>query len=182
MKHLIISVILLALCISSKAAETEKDSLAFVNAEWEVTGLERGAAAMYAEIRMFDSQQSISVIKYPARRFRTRLINSPGDQADKTSAVAEREGAYAAVNGGYFDMAQLLPCVYFRTGKEVFGQTSPSEAFRVNGVVGTKDKRGRKVIISSCSPSEYEEVTGKWHSVMASGPMLVEDREILVPV
>ena len=74
MKHLIISVILLALCISSKAAETEKDSLAFVNAEWEVTGLERGAAAMYAEIRMFDSQQSISVIKYPARRFRTRLI------------------------------------------------------------------------------------------------------------
>lgn len=181
MKHLIISVILLALCISSKAAETEKDSLTFVNAKWKVTGLERGAAAMYAEIRMFDSQQSISIIKYPARRFRTRLINSPGDQADKTSAVAEREGAYAAVNGGYFDMAQLLPCVYFRTGKEVFGQTSPSEAFRVNGVVGTKDKRGRKVIISSCSPSEYEEVTGKWHSVMASGPMLVDEGEILVP-
>ena len=181
MRRLITSVIFLALCISSKAIEIEKDSLAFVNAKWKVTGLERGATAMYAEIRMFDSQQSISVIRYPAGKFRTRLINSPGDDAERTSVIAEREGAYAAVNGGYFDMAQLLPCVYFRTGKEVFGQTSPSEAFRVNGVVGTRDKRGRKVMISSCSPSEYEEIAGKWHSVMASGPMLVDEGEILVP-
>lgn len=181
MKSITTLFICIAFCLSAGAGNIRKDSLAFVNADWNVTELEHGAKAMHAKMQMFDSQQSISIIKYPARRFRTKLINSPGDQADKTSAIGLREGAFAAVNGGYFDMAQLLPCVYFRTGDEVYGQTSPSEAFRVNGVVGTKDKRGRKVMIASCSPSKYEDVAGKWHSVMASGPMLVDEGEILVP-
>lgn len=181
MKNITALFICLAFCLYAEAGNIKKDSLAFVNADWNVTELEHGAKAMHAKMQMFDSQQSISIIKYPAKRFRTKLINSPGDQADKTSAIGMREGAVAAVNGGYFDMAQLLPCVYFRTGDEVYGQTSPSEAFRVNGVVGTRDKRGGKVRIASCNPSEYEEIAGKWHSVMASGPMLVDEGEILVP-
>ena len=136
---------------------------------------------MSAHINMFDSQQSISILKYPSRKFRTRLIHSPGESAGKTSGIAEREGAEMAINGGYFDMKNLVPCVYFRIGKETFSQTSPSEAFRVNGVVGLKNRRGKKVMISCCSTDEYENVTRKWHSAMASGPMLVDDGEILVP-
>ena len=136
---------------------------------------------MSAHINMFDSQQSISILKYPSRKFRTRLIHSPGESAGKTSGIAEREGVEMAINGGYFDMKNLVPCVYFRIGKETFSQTSPSEAFRVNGVVGLKDRRGKKMMISCCSPEEYETVTRKWHSAMASGPMLVDDGEILVP-
>lgn len=181
MKNITTLLICLAFCIQAEAGNIRKDSLAFVNADWEVTELGHGAEAMHANINMFDSQQSISVIKYPSRRFRTKLVNSPGNMAGKTSVIANREDAVAAINGGYFDMAQLLPCVYFRTGDDVYGQTSPSEAFRVNGVIGTKDKRGRKVMIACCSPSEYDEVADKWHSVMASGPMLLDEEEILVP-
>lgn len=181
MKSITTLFICIAFCLSAGAGNIRKDSLAFINADWETTELGHGAKALHASIQMFDSQQSISVITYPARKFRTRLINSPGSQAGKTSAIGLREGAFAAVNGGYFDMAQLLPCVYFRTGDDVYGQTSPSEAFRVNGVVGTRDKKGRKVRIAPCSPSEYEVVAGKWHSVMASGPMLIDEGEILVP-
>ena len=136
---------------------------------------------MSAHINMFDSQQSISILKYPSRKFRTRLIHSPGEIAGKTSGIAEREGVTMAINGGYFDMKNLVPYVYFRIGKETFSQTSPSEAFRVNGVVGLKDRRGKKMMISCCSPEEYETVTRKWHSAMASGPMLIDDGEILVP-
>ncbi|MBR2063370.1 MAG: phosphodiester glycosidase family protein [Bacteroidales bacterium] len=184
MKNIIVLIICLAIGFQAKAGDMKKDSTTFVNADWKVTELRRGATAMHAQMQMFDSQQSISIIRYPARKFRTRLINSPGDLAGKTSGIGMKEGAYAAINGGYFDMAQLLPCVYFRTGEEVFGHTSPSEAFRVNGVIGTKDRKGRKgrkVMIAPCSPSEYEDVTGKWFSVMASGPMLMDEGEILVP-
>lgn len=181
MKNIIVLIICLAIGFQAKAGDMKKDSTTFVNADWKVTELGRGATAMHAQMQMFDSQQSISIIRYPARRFRTRLINSPGDLAGKTSEIGMKEGAYAAINGGYFDMAQLLPCVYFRTGEKIFGQTSPSEAFRVNGVIGTKDRKGRKVMIAPCSPSEYEDVAGKWHSVMASGPMLMDEGEILVP-
>ena len=136
---------------------------------------------MSAQIHMFDSRQNISVLKYPSRKFRTRFVHSPGEMAGKTSSIAQREGAAMAVNGGYFDMKNLVPCVYFRIGEETFSQTSPSETFRVNGVVGLKNRRGRKIMIASCSPDEYDAVTGKWHSAMASGPMLLDEGKILVP-
>lgn len=181
MRQLTLLLLCLSFCISVKAEEIKKDSAAFVNADWQKRELKRGAEAMSAEIYMFDSHQSISIIRYPARRFETRLINSPGKLAGKTSAIGMNEGAYAAINGGYFDMKQLLPCVYFRVGDDVYGQTSPSEAFRVNGVIGTKDRKGREVMIATCSPDEYETVAGDWHSVMASGPMLLDEGQILVP-
>ena len=181
MKHTIILLLSIIFCLSAEAGNIDKDSLAFANADWKVSVLDGGAMAMSAHINMFDSQQSISILKYPSRKFHTRLIHSPGESAGKTSGIAEREGAEMAINGGYFDMKNLVPCVYFRIGKETFSQTSPSEAFRVNGVVGLKDRRGKKMMISCCSPEEYETVTRGWHSAMASGPMLIDDGEILVP-
>lgn len=181
MRYLTLSIFLCLSCLIAKAGDTKKDSLAFVNADWKMTELERGAVAMQAGMNIFGSQQSISVIRYRARRFRTELIHSPGELADKTSMIGKREGASMAINGGYFDMKNLVPCVYFRTDDEIFSETSPSEAFRVNGVAGLKDRKGKKIRIASCSPSEYDEVAGKWHSVMASGPMLLDDGRILVP-
>lgn len=181
MKHTIILLLSIFFCLSAEAGNIDKDSLAFANADWKVSVLDGGAMAMSAQINMFDSQQSISILKYPSRKFRTRLIHSPGESAGKTSVIAEREGATMAINGGYFDMKNLVPCVYFRIGDETFSQTSPSEAFRVNGVVGLKSRRGRKIMISCCNPDEYETVTEKWHSAMASGPMLIDDGDILVP-
>ena len=181
MKHTIILLLSIIFCLSAEAGNIDKDSLAFANADWKVSVLDEGTIVMSAHINMFDSQQSISILKYPSRKFRTRLIHSPGEIAGKTSGIAEREGVTMAINGGYFDMKNLVPCVYFRIGKETFSQTSPSEAFRVNGVVGLKDRRGKKMMISCCSTDEYESVTRKWHSAMASGPMLIDDGEILVP-
>ena len=181
MKHTIILLLSMLLCLSAGAGNIKKDSLAFADADWQVTHLEDGATAMSAQIHMFESHQSISVLKYPSRKFRTRLVHSPGEMAGKTSSIAQREGAAMAVNGGYFDMKNLVPCVYFRIGEETFSQTSPSETFRVNGVVGLKNRRGRKIMIASCSPDEYDAVTGKWHSAMASGPMLLDEGKILVP-
>ena len=74
MKHPYILFICLMICMSAEAGNIKKDSLAFVNAGWEVIQLQGGATAMNAEIRMFDSQQSISILKYPAGRFSTRLL------------------------------------------------------------------------------------------------------------
>ena len=181
MKKLSFLIILLLCSFAAAAAERKADSLAFCNAEWTVTELGKGATAAYASVQMFDSQQSISVIKYPARRFKTRCVHTPGEYAGPTSATAIGQGAEMAINGGYFNMKELVPCVYFRIGKEVFSLTDSSEVFRVNGVVGFKDKRGRRIQIKSCLPDQYQEVTGKWHSVMATGPMLMSGYEILVP-
>lgn len=181
MKKLSLFTILFLCSIAAFASGRKADSLAFCNAEWTVTELNKGATAAYARVQMFDSEQSIAVIKYQARRFKTRFVHTPGEYAGTTSGTAIGEGAEMAINGGYFNMKQLIPCVYFRIGDEVFSDTDASEAFRVNGVVGFKDKRGKRIQIKSCLPDQYQEVAGKWYSVMATGPMLMSEEEILVP-
>ena len=55
----------------------KRDSLAFMNADWDITDLGRGAQAMYAGIRMFNSMQSVCVVKYPMKDFRTDILHRP---------------------------------------------------------------------------------------------------------
>lgn len=181
MKHILTTIILLIISLTSWGRNYSKDSLAFINAEWKITKLQKGAVAMTAQVRIFESPQSISIIRYPSRRFRTAVLHSPGEKAGKTSSIALREGVSMAINGSYFNMKQLTPCTYIRIEDKLFGATSPSEKFRVNGVAGIKNRRSHKVVITSCEPSEYEDITGKWYSVLASGPILLEDSEIIVP-
>lgn len=181
MKRILITFLLAAASLPLWGIEREKDSLAFVNAEWDIIELEGGATAMTAQVQLFDSPQSISIIKYPARKFKTVLVHSPEEKAGTTSGIAQREGALMAMNGSYFNMKQLTPCTYFRIGDEQLGETSASENFRVNGVVGIRNHRGHSVIIARCDPSQYEEVTEKWHSVLAAGPVLMTEGGIIVP-
>ncbi|MBO5815834.1 MAG: phosphodiester glycosidase family protein [Bacteroidales bacterium] len=181
MKRILITFALLIAGLPVWSIEREKDSLAFVSAEWTFTKLEGGATAMTARMQIFESAQSIAIIKYPARKFRTELIHSPGEMAGKTSEIARREKMLMAMNGSYFNMKQLTPCTYFRIADQVLGETSASESFRVNGVVGIRNRRGHRVKIISCQPSDYNEITERWHSVLAAGPVLMEDKEIVVP-
>ena len=70
------------------------DSLAFANATWEIVDLGRGAQAMCAQIPMFYSTQTISVVKYPLKRHKTEILHRPAEEA----------GAAFAVNAAFFDM------------------------------------------------------------------------------
>ena len=159
------------------------DSLAFVNAQWEVTELERGAQAMYAQIPMFNSVQSISVVKYPAKNFRTEILHRPGETACTPSVAGKELGAAAVMNGGYFHVKERIPSVFFKNGKEILGYTHPTELYRVDGIFGFRDKKGRKMEIIHCHDTlEYASATKKMKSAMATGPLLILDDEIVVPM
>lgn len=159
----------------------DADSLAFRNADWQITDLGKGAQAMYAQVPMFFSTQSICCIKYPAKKFKSEILHRPGKMAGKPSEFGKEMGALAAVNAGYFHVKPRIPSVYFRIGKEVYGTTHPTETYRVDGILGFKDKKGKKMMIEYSDTTQYENIAGKWHTVMASGPMLVKGGEIVVP-
>lgn len=89
----------------------KRDSLAFMNADWEVTDLDRGAQAMYAMIPMFNSMQSVCVVKYPIRKFHTDILHKPAEAADKPSVIGRENGASFVLNGGYFHVKQRIPSV-----------------------------------------------------------------------
>ena len=168
---------------NAKNSGNETDSLAFVNAQWQVTELEKGAVAMYAQLHMFDSMQSICVVKYPAGKFRTDILHRPGDKAGKPGNIGNEVGAVFALNGGYFHVDRKIPSVYFRDGRKQYGHTHPTELYRVDALMGFKDRKGRRVEIAAASDTTvYEQVSKGWKQAMASGPLLVLDGEIKVPV
>jgi sugar phosphate isomerase/epimerase/exopolysaccharide biosynthesis protein len=159
----------------------DRDSLAFCNAHWHYAKLDRGAYAIYAQAPMFFSSQSICAVRYPASEFKTEILHRPGKTAGKPSEIGKEVGATMAVNACFFHVKELIPSVYFRVGENVYGVTDPAETYRVNGVVGFKDKEGKEMCIEYSNISQYEEVTKDWHTALASGPMLVVDGEIVVP-
>lgn len=166
-----------------QADNSKIDSAAFANAEWSVTELGKGAVAMYARIPMFNSTQSICVVRYPLRRYRTEILHRPEDQAGKPSEIGKEVGARFALNAGYFHVKERIPSVRFKKDGEILGYTDPTELYRVDALMGFKDKNGRKVMIKQAQDTTlYDEVDAKWRSSLASGPLLILDGEIVVPL
>ena len=160
-----------------------KDSLAFLNASWEITDLGKGAKAMYAQIPMFYSTQSVCVVKYPMKNFRTDILHRPEESAGKPSEIGREVGAAFALNGGYFHVKQRIPSVYFRERYQQLGYTHPTELYRVDGLMGFKDHKGRKAVIEMAADTmQYGAVSKGWKEAMASGPVLILDGEIVVPL
>lgn len=160
-----------------------KDSLAFLNTSWEITDLGRGAKAMYAQIPMFYSTQSVCVVKYPMKNFRTDILHRPEESAGKPSEIGREVGAAFALNGGYFHVKQRIPSVYFRERDQQLGYTHPTELYRVDGLMGFKDRKGRKAVIEMAADTmQYGAVSKGWKEAMASGPVLILDGEIVVPL
>ena len=160
----------------------DADSLAFCNADWQITDLGKGAQALYAQAPMFFSTQSICCIKYPSSEYRSEILHRPGALAGKTSELGRKYGAKMAVNAAYFHMKARIPSVYFRVGEDVYGTTHPTETYRVDGIVGFKDEEGHQIMIAYSDTTQYEDIAADWHTVMASGPMLMVDGEIVVPL
>jgi len=153
------------------------DSVAFANARWNWKPAGNGAEYVSVKVNMFNSVQSISAVRYPADRFRTAVMDSPGADSDIVSRLGSKSGSDIAVNGGYFDMKTLYPATYVRAKGKKKGETDRRELLdRSNGAIAF----GRKGMhIYSCDTTGYGHIPGKYRSVVAAGPVLVKDGEMI---
>ena len=145
------------------AAQTPEDSVAFAGARWQITPLAAGAECRRAQIDMFDSRQTVSVVAYPARNFTTEIIQLDG-KASPTSELGKAAGADAALNGSYFNMKTLAPVTFVLIDKQILGRTTPGETMRTNGVIALRDKRGRKMDILRCDTTQYSRIARRYRS------------------
>lgn len=165
------------------SVQDKADSISIAHAQWQITDLGDGAVAMYSQFHVFQSTQSISVVKYPIGKFSTSIFHCPGETSGKPSEIAEVENAVFAINGGYFHVDSKAPSVYFKDRKRINGYTHPSELFRVDGILGFKGRRGRRVeILQAPDTTMYKRLSKGSSQVLASGPLLVSDGRIKVPV
>lgn len=156
-------------------AQSREDSLAFVSADWQRTALGKGAESAVGQIQMFGSTQSISIVKYPLRKFRSVMLHSPGDAASATDRLAMDCGAVAAVNGSYFNMKTLEPHTFFSINGRIVGRTPEKELLRSNGVLAFKNRKGSRMEIFEYDSTKVDEVSRKYYSALAAGPILMID-------
>lgn len=154
------------------AQQHTSDSLAFAAADWGWQDIGGGAMAGYAQFRMFDKVESISVVKYPSRKFRTALVDAQCGDAGTTKGLAKLNDAKMAINGSYFNVRTLEHVTFFTHRHKVLAVTSKKELFRTNGLLGI---RGRKVDIITCDTTAYDRYRRHYKSAIASGPILIEN-------
>lgn len=175
MKNIIASIIVSLVAAGLCLAQTQADSLAWSHAEWNWTDLGKGASAGYCQCHIFDSIQSISVVKYPASKFRTRIIHAPAELSNSTDSLAKRESARFAINGSYFDMEKMFPHAFLSYRHKIVATSPATETYRSNGVLLMRGRNGRGMAIVPYDSTATEWYSRHYYAALASGPILQLD-------
>ena len=185
-KRLILITLLVACLWPTTTAQVDHsvDSMRVAGAEWSIDTMEGFYLKRYhfGEGALFCSAQHLFVIEIPARSHR-RLAFVSDTTLTEVSALAERCGAYAAVNGSFFDMDAGNPVCYLRIDGRQVGENTPAKTDSVNrkyyqhATLALRDGRPRLAVPDSNRLWEY----GLQDSnIMTAGPMLLR-RGNLVP-
>lgn len=174
MKRILSLIAMFAACVCAGYAQNA-DSLAFVSADWQIEKLPRGAVAKTARVDIFDSHQTVSIVKYRKNRFYTRLIMN--NDLTPVGETASALSAVAAVNAGYWNVEEVHPSVYLRISGHDCSHTEPAELFRVNGIAVF----GKKTFeVFRCDTTRYDYYATRYDNILASGPVLIDDgREVV---
>ena len=171
MKKFLIFAIILCATISVVAQNT--DSVQFATAQRNHLSLPKGAEGYTIErVNLFNSVQTISVIKYSPKRFRTAIVQP--DKLTPLATTAAEVGADFGVNAGYWDVRIDKPSTFLvLNGKEI-AATADFEKERVDGVVCIAK---RKIVIDHCKAGAEAPYTTKYNNILASGPILIDEGE-----
>ena len=170
-----ISSLIAGLCFLSISlhAQTSADSLTIVSAKWETSVTTDGIVHKRAKIpSLYKGPQHINLIEIPANRALHYGIGV-NESMVRISQLAPENQALAAINGSFYNMQKGNSVCYLRHGKEVVDTTTIQEFnLRVTGAVYTHKK---KLLILPWDREIEAKYNKKKGSVLASGPMLMED-------
>ena len=169
MKRVFVLATLIAIALSSVAQNA--DSVKLVNAKRDVMKLPKGAygyTVVAADI--LDSRQTISVIKYSPKRFKTTIFQP--EKLTKLSATASALNADFGVNAGYWDVRIDKPSTFLKLDGKQISVTADFEKERVDGLVCIGKK---KIVLDHCKAGEENAYTAKFDNILASGPVLIDE-------
>lgn len=159
-----------SLMLFSATAQTT-DSVKLVTAPRQEIKLPKGAEG-YVLLRaeILDSHQTISVIKYSPKRFKT-IIAQP-EKLTRLSATAKANGGDFGVNAGYWDVRINQPSTFLKLNNEHIAVTADFEKERVDGLVCVGKK---KIVLDYCKAGEEKAYDKKYKNILAAGPVLIDE-------
>lgn len=170
--------LMLASMIWSSEAQSPKDSVQIMKANWSPGEVRKGVVHKHAPFKfLFGAPQNIHVIEVtPARRQcgLNFLINEP---SRTMSESVKSVGAIAAINGTLKEKEKDHPACFVKLGPDVIATTAYSKlGNRITGALCI-DQKGKVSLIAW-----NEEIEKGWSDqkslVMASGPLLLQGGEM----
>ena len=161
----------LALCLHA-----QRDSLAFTSGHWQTDTLD-GMVLKQCRFdgqQLFASNQQIFVLEIPDTvRYTLAFAHEP--RRTKTSEMARKHGAVAAVNGSFFDMDKHFPVCYLRIDSVELGENTPGKdtVNRKYYQYGTLCLNHDSVLILKTGSSRHWEEGLPYPDIMTAGPLLI---------
>lgn len=167
-------------CRANNVTDTtaSADSIAFCKAQWE-SDEQQGFTVKRLAITdksLFESNQYMTLILIPSDSKRRLAFTVADDTVIKTSELALRTDAVAAVNGSYFDMKFLNPICYLRIDGEEKGINTPGKDDTINrkyyqyASIALVNGRPRLFVPDS---NRFSEQSRPDSNIMTAGPMLL---------
>ena len=169
MKRIIVFTTLL--CTTLSVVAQISDSVRLVTAQRHQLNLPKGAEGYTIErVPLFNSVQTISVIKYLPKRFKTTIV-----QPEKLTCLATTASAANAnfgVNAGYWDVRINEPSTFLVLKGKQIAETADFEKERVDGLVCIAK---RQITIDHCKAGNEAPYSAKYKNILASGPVLIDE-------
>lgn len=148
----------------------EKDSLAFVQQQWQTKKIAKGIIWKSASTStFFNSNQIINILEIDLKKNQKKLsLQALSKSRELTSKLAKEANAIVAINGGFFDMKNGGAVDFIKVNHKIVNPTR-SKSVRANAYFAF-DKKSTKITSDSLS-------TGHYPNIMLAGPMLLTEKE-----
>ncbi|MBR2352694.1 MAG: phosphodiester glycosidase family protein [Alistipes sp.] len=153
------------------AVAANADSVAFMSAARHELKVRAAKESYIISARIFNSPQTISVIRFSPKHFAVLPIMSP--TATEVSKTATLHDADIAINACYWNIEQDRAITLIKIDGEVLSTTLSSMLPRVNGLLYIYDDYIE--INQSEAIPDYPGLIEECDNVMACGPVLMDD-------
>ncbi len=173
-----------AVLFSITSYAQQSDSTDFAKGKWSEAAVANGMVLKqcdFSDSSLFNSNQYISVLEVDGMRF--DIISAAKNTLEKTSKMAEKTNAEAAVNGSFFNMEPPYNSVnYLRVDGNVVDNNycdvevkqGSGRSFRQNGAIATW--QGNMYILKADDLTEWEKYI-QAEDVLTTGPVLIINSE-----
>jgi exopolysaccharide biosynthesis protein len=169
MKRIFLTMVAAMLTLSAMAQNS--DSVKLVTAPRQELKLPKGATG-YSIVRanILDSYQTISVICYSPKQFKTIIVQP--EKLTRLSKTAQSVNGDFGVNAGYWDVRIDQPSTFLKLNGKQIAVTADFEKERVDGLVCVGKK---KVVLDHCKAGEEAPYAKKYKNILAAGPVLIDE-------
>ena len=166
--------LLIAVAMSFSALAQDADSIAFVSTKRAKLRL-KNAEGYVLSAYIFDSPQTISVIKFSPSKFSLGVVQP--EYVTAASEVGNKNKADFVINACYWAVTTGVPTTFVKSYGKVMSKTHPAALPRVNGLMLMHDN-GIEIVRSYDAPY-YPGLVEKCDNIIACGPILLDDGEVV---